>query len=110
MAGSPITFDQLEKELREKLGWKDEHLAHLAETIAFVVPMAEERLRKMKHEELKKENLEFRRWWWVNHGKILKTECSFSSLYGDDGEMQCGKCGKDFLRDSPESLFIVETL
>jgi hypothetical protein len=27
---------------------------------------------------------------WLNHG------CPVSTLYGDDGEMQCGKCGIDF--------------
>lgn len=38
--------------------------------------------------------------WWTGHG------CSFASLYGDDGEMQCNAmtCRKDFKRDSMESL------
>ena len=35
---------------------------------------------------------------WVRHG------CVFSNLYGDDGEMQCNKCGIDFLRDSPKRI------
>lgn len=29
---------------------------------------------------------------WVNHG------CGFAALYGDDGEMSCGRCGWDFKR------------
>lgn len=29
---------------------------------------------------------------WLNHG------CAVSTLYGDDGEMQCSKCGIDFKR------------
>lgn len=35
---------------------------------------------------------------WLRHG------CSFSVLYGDDGEMQCNKCGIDFLRDTPQVI------
>lgn len=33
-----------------------------------------------------------RRLLWLNHGHI--------GLYGDDGEMQCGQCGIDFVRFS----------
>lgn len=33
---------------------------------------------------------------WLNHG------CTF--LYGDDGEMQCGKCLIDFKRDDPKLI------
>jgi hypothetical protein len=35
--------------------------------------------------------LKLRQLLWLNHGCI--------SLYGDDGEMQCGQCGIDFKRD-----------
>jgi hypothetical protein len=31
---------------------------------------------------------------WLRHG------CPVSSLYGDDGEMQCGQCGIDFKRST----------
>ncbi len=34
---------------------------------------------------------------WLNHGH-------FESLYGDDGELQCGKCRLDFKRDSIEII------
>jgi hypothetical protein len=34
--------------------------------------------------------LKYRERLWRNHG------CRFSSLYGDDGEMQCNECGLDF--------------
>lgn len=33
---------------------------------------------------------------WLNHGCTL--------LYGDDGEMQCGKCLIDFKRDDPKLI------
>jgi len=36
---------------------------------------------------------------WLRHG------CSIGSLYGDDGELQCGKCGVDFLRDTPQHIY-----
>lgn len=41
----------------------------------------------------------FRGYAWINHG------CSISALYGDDGEMQCGNCRIDFLRDPVSEIF-----
>ena len=41
---------------------------------------------------------ELRREWWINHGH------GYHSLYGDDGEMQCGRCLVDFKRDPLERL------
>lgn len=35
---------------------------------------------------------------WLNHG------CDINTLYGDDGEMQCGSCGFDFVRMSAPEL------
>ena len=35
---------------------------------------------------------------WIRHG------CELFTLYGDDGEMQCHKCGIDFKRDTPEQI------
>ena len=35
---------------------------------------------------------------WLNHG------CSITSLYGDDGEMQCSKCLIDFKRNPVEDI------
>ena len=35
---------------------------------------------------------------WINHG------CPFPALYGDDGEMQCGKCRLDFKRQPVAEL------
>ena len=35
---------------------------------------------------------------WLRHG------CSFVSLYGDDGEMQCHTCRLDFKRMTPEQI------
>lgn len=35
---------------------------------------------------------------WLRHG------CSISSLYGDDGEMQCSACLIDFRRDSVSAI------
>ena len=43
-------------------------------------------------------DLELRRWWWLGHG------CPMPSLYGDDGEMQCGTCHHDFKRESLADL------
>jgi hypothetical protein len=40
--------------------------------------------------------LKLRRHLWLNHGCNKGTE----NLYGDDGEMQCHKCGSDFFRQS----------
>lgn len=40
--------------------------------------------------------MELRREWWLNHGH--------SGLYGDDGEMQCGRCPADFLRQPLDEL------
>jgi len=37
---------------------------------------------------------------WLRHG------CDITSLYGDDGELQCGKCIIDFKRD--DALKIAE--
>lgn len=42
--------------------------------------------------------LDLRREWWLNHGH------STTLLYGDDGEMACGACPADFLRQPLESL------
>lgn len=38
------------------------------------------------------DNKKLRELLWLRHG------CSISSLYGDDGEMQCGHCLIDFKR------------
>lgn len=42
-----------------------------------------------------------RREWWINHGH------DFAALYGDDGEMQCGRCGADYKRDSLDRLRLI---
>ena len=39
-------------------------------------------------ERLEEENRLMRKWMWLNHGH--------TGLYGDDGEMQCGMCYKQF--------------
>lgn len=38
--------------------------------------------------------LNLRRLLWLRHG------CPIHTLYGDDGEMRCSRCGIDFKRDS----------
>ena len=48
--------------------------------------------------DLETENKILRRLLWIRHG------CPFSALYGDDGEMQCGKCVIDFKRTSAELI------
>jgi hypothetical protein len=53
-------------------------------------------LKNMLRDE--KNDLILRQLIWLNHG------CDFKSLYGDDGEMQCGKCMIDFKRDPAESI------
>ena len=51
------------------------------------------------HHMLKVEaNKDLRQLLWLKHG------CNITSLYGDDGEMQCNKCLIDFKRDTPESI------
>lgn len=42
------------------------------------------------------DELVLRRLLWLNHGH--------SMLYGDDGEMQCGRCLLDFKRDTVERI------
>ncbi len=49
-------------------------------------------------ELIQNENYELRYLLWLNHG------CSMITLYGDDGELQCGKCMLDFKRDSIETI------
>ena len=44
------------------------------------------------------ENELLRKLLWMRHG------CPFPALYGDDGEMQCSKCGIDFKRASAEYI------
>jgi len=39
-----------------------------------------------------------RRLLWLRHG------CPLPALYGDDGEMSCGRCGIDFLRWKPVAI------
>jgi hypothetical protein len=51
-----------------------------------------------KHGQMVCEDLLLRKLLWLRHG------CEITVLYGDDGEMQCGKCGIDFKRDSAESI------
>ena len=55
--------------------------------------MADLTRRKMLYDELVLREL-----LWLRHG------CSISVLYGDDGEMQCGDCQIDFLRDNPDDI------
>ncbi len=42
------------------------------------------------------EERELRKLLWLHHG------CK--NLYGDDGELQCAKCGLDFKRDQIETI------
>lgn len=44
------------------------------------------------------DNKKLRELLWLRHG------CSLSSLYGDDGEMQCGHCLLDFKRAPVEEI------
>ena len=45
------------------------------------------------------EIFELRKLLWIWHGHT-------TFLYGDDGEMQCGKCMLDFRRDSIEKIVV----
>lgn len=49
-------------------------------------------------ERVRSLELDLRREWWLNHGH------GYLALYGDDGEMACGACPADFLRQPLESL------
>lgn len=49
-------------------------------------------------EEMAKENKILRKLLWLRHG------CELVTLYGDDGEMQCGTCSIDFKRMSVENI------
>ena len=37
--------------------------------------------------------------WWLGHG------CPIRALYGDDGEMQCWPCRRDFRREPLDALY-----
>jgi hypothetical protein len=47
---------------------------------------------------MEEEELEERRRLWFGHG------CPHYALYGDDGEMLCGSCRRDFKRSPLETL------
>jgi hypothetical protein len=47
---------------------------------------------------IKAEMEKLRKALWLRHG------CPISSLYGDDGEMQCSGCGIDFKRMSADGI------
>ena len=53
-------------------------------------------IKKVDVEGIKKDNLKLREILWLRHG------CT--GLYGDDGEMQCGRCVIDFKRDSVNKI------
>lgn len=48
--------------------------------------------------ELKLSDQKWRQLLWLRHG------CDLTSLYGDDGEMQCNHCVIDFKRDSFDDI------
>lgn len=47
---------------------------------------------------LRRDEMILRRLLWLRHG------CRPLDLYGDDGEMQCSRCGLDFKRMSPQQI------
>ena len=49
-------------------------------------------------EKQEEENNKLREFLWLRHG------CPIESLYGDDGELHCGKCMIDFKRMSIEQI------
>lgn len=53
-------------------------------------------------ERLEEEVMALRQLLWLHHG------CSVSTLYGDDGEMQCNNCVDhkpiDFMRDTADEI------
>lgn len=64
----------------------------LAEAITAIVRWAEQ------SDSLREREARLRRLLWMRHG------CGVAALYGDDGEMQCGKCLLDFQHDSIERI------
>jgi len=48
--------------------------------------------------KLEEERYRLRFLLWLRHG------CEITALYGDDGEMSCGKCGIDFKRFTVEQI------
>ena len=49
-------------------------------------------------DKIEEENQILRKFLWLNHG------CESSCLYGDDGEMQCGRCIFDFKRGDVKKI------
>lgn len=58
------------------------------------------RVRELETEvkETESEEQLLRKLLWLRHG------CPVIQLYGDDGEMQCGTCGIDFVRATAETI------
>jgi hypothetical protein len=52
----------------------------------------------MELESLREESAWLRQQVWLTHG------CGITGLYGDDGEMQCGRCLIDFKRGHWEDI------
>jgi len=60
----------------------------------------DERLLALSGREMTATERKLRQTLWLNHG----CNQGFGDLYGDDGELQCHKCGGDFLRQSLSCL------
>jgi hypothetical protein len=79
-------------------------IKHLTETRPKVVVVGSGRtinpltILRGENTNLAEDNKILRRLLWLRHG------CSFSALYGDDGEMQCHSCGIDFKRADARAI------
>ena len=51
---------------------------------------------RAREQAIEEENKALREMLWLRHGCL--------ALYGDDGEMQCGKCVIDFKRAEPQQI------
>jgi hypothetical protein len=86
------------KEERQKLSLmlcgRDEFNGDLAQYIKNEIDGRNDAMKE--NDDLTAKNEKLRKLLWIRHG------CT--SLYGDDGEMQCSKCRIDFLRDSADLI------
>ena len=73
-------------------GWRSNHSTKTKEKIEEEIDRDKKTILALIDRVPSEEEAVLRRLLWLHHG------CPTISLYGDDGEMQCSKCGIDFKR------------
>ena len=90
--------EAIEKALRDIDRWHYDKDGSFLVTPEMTLTTLAQSIRDETIEECNKDEAILRQLLWVRHG------CSLDVLYGDDGEMQCGRCMIDFKRMSAEQI------